>query len=154
MQPVDSVVEFDETVDDILGGDPIAFAQAHNAIAEAHDALAEASDALAEANVPISNSVLPVEAAATQPKRKKAGYWQQKNKQFNETGRAEFVKTLLEKDQAEFSHNDTAAFFADTRKLHPDDEHHKHNGVRLVIIIFRVFKFNSIISIASSSGIL
>ncbi len=38
VQPVDSVVEFDDTDDDIFGGDSIALAQAHTAIAEAHDA--------------------------------------------------------------------------------------------------------------------
>jgi hypothetical protein len=66
--------EADDTVVDVLGGDPIALAEARNALAEARDALAEALDALAEAYVPISKSALPVEAVPTQPKRKKAGY--------------------------------------------------------------------------------
>ena len=93
------VLEIADTVDDVLGGslEPSRQVGSNEGLAEARDALAEAHDE------PITvNDVRPVEAASL-PKRKKTGFWQAKNKQFDETGRAEFIKALLETDQAEFT---------------------------------------------------
>ncbi len=42
------------------------------------------------------------------------------------------VERLRNLDQALMSHENTAAFFEDSREVHPGDQHHNHKGVRII----------------------